>query len=132
MKKKIFSSRHHFNLWKRKRDDKLPKNPRIQGDQRGKRKVFALGMQAAELCTQRLASMTRTEEPAAPQAISSSSLPKLTSLLPFAGKSVHEVPPQPGIRPRGKPLSDQMMQGRGSSQGPADSFSLATIFLLLF
>lgn len=47
---KYFQVVGHFNLRKRKQADKLPEGSRIQGDQRGKRKVCALG--TAELYAQ--------------------------------------------------------------------------------
>lgn len=51
-----------MNLRKRKRADKLPKSPRIQGGQRGAWKVFALGMWAAELFTQCVASTMQMDQ----------------------------------------------------------------------
>ena len=92
--KKIFSSHRHFNLWKRKRGDKPPKNPRIRGDPIGRWKVCALGMQAAQLLTQRLARAKRMDlqlrGPLPPH-----SLPKGVLAGPAPGKPVPKRLPQP-------------------------------------
>lgn len=101
---KIFSSRRHFNLWKRKRGNKLPENPRIHGDPRGKWKVFALGMQADELFTGCLASRARMDR----QLLGRFPLPQLPK--PLAGE----------VRRRSSPSAPNQTQ-RKATERPEDA-----------